>query len=110
MYFFPSYVTYEERSGSVYISSKLLQNEIKISDSAFIQEFQDLIAKGGCSTLSTSLTQFLHDQDFLSIRQKWKHGWLKPKHYWIKNSSLRLCPQKGAISGVHTAMNHITLL
>ena len=31
MYFFPSYVTYEERSGSVYISSKLLQNEIKIS-------------------------------------------------------------------------------
>lgn len=46
MYFFPSYVTYEERSGSVYISSKLLQNEIKISDSAFIQEFQDLIAKG----------------------------------------------------------------
>lgn len=95
MYFFPSYITYKESNGSLYIFSKLLQNEIKISDSAFIQEFQDLIAKGGRSTLSTSLTQFLHDQEFLVNSSEVEARLVEAKTLLDKKLLLTIMPTEG---------------
>lgn len=65
MYFFPGYIVYEERENVIYISSKLLQNEVEISDFAIAQEFRNLLAKGKCSALDTPLKRFLHEQEFL---------------------------------------------
>ena len=49
----------------LYISSKLLENEVEISEAALQQEFYSILQKGGCRHLNTPLTVFLHEQELL---------------------------------------------
>ena len=65
MYKLPGYITHREEPGAIYISSQLLQNQVMLDDSATQEEFRALIKTGGCETISTLLTQFLHEQEML---------------------------------------------
>ena len=65
MYIFPGYVIHREEHGATHVSSKLLQNEVMLSDSATREEFRTLFSSGGCAEFSTPLTQFLHEQELL---------------------------------------------
>ncbi len=65
MYFFPSYVTYYEESGAIYITSGLRMNTVKLSNPQVLKEFHSIVAQGGCAEINTVLEQFLHEQDLL---------------------------------------------
>ncbi len=65
MYKLPGYITHYEEAGAIYISSQLLQNKVMLDDLAIQEEFRALINAGGCETISTPLTQFLHEQELL---------------------------------------------
>lgn len=65
MYFFPGYIVSRMENDRLYISSKLLENEVEISEAALQQEFYSILQKGGCRHLNTPLTVFLHEQELL---------------------------------------------
>ncbi|MDO5400491.1 MAG: radical SAM protein [Eubacteriales bacterium] len=65
MYIIPGYIRYKEENGVLFVSSDLLHNVIKLTDTALQAEFCELIKSGGCADLSTPLTQFLHAQELL---------------------------------------------
>lgn len=70
MYILPGYTEYREEDGALYVSSKLFQNEIKITDISLQKEFFAIHSARGCSALSTPLTQFLHEQGLLANREE----------------------------------------
>lgn len=65
MYCIPSYVDYYEEDGVIYVTSKLRQNTVKLSDPQIIEEFKSIIRCGGCPQIVTPLGQFLHEQELL---------------------------------------------
>ena len=65
VYFFPSYVSYYKEDSAIYITSKLYQNKVRLTDPKIQAEFWNLVQGGGCPDLSTPLTQFLHEQELL---------------------------------------------
>ena len=65
-YMLPGYTEYYEEDGVLYISSKLLQNKVKITEAKLREEFYEIPRCGGCDALSTPLTQFLHEQELLA--------------------------------------------
>ena len=65
MYFFPGYIVSRMENDRLYISSKLLENEVEISETTLQQEFYSILQKGGCRYLNTPLTVFLHEQELL---------------------------------------------
>jgi hypothetical protein len=65
MFIFPGYVMWYERDGAWYITSRLKQNTIKLTDKNYIAEFNSLRYNKGCQTLSTPLTNALREQEFL---------------------------------------------
>lgn len=65
MYIFPGYVVYETEQDALVVSSKLLQNKVRISTPELREEFISMYGQGGCNDLSTPLSQFLHDQELL---------------------------------------------
>lgn len=69
-YMIPGYTEYYEEDGALYISSKLLQNKVKITEPKLQEEFYEILRCGGCAALSTSLTQFLHEQELLADRKE----------------------------------------
>lgn len=70
MYILPGYVSYEEEDGMLYISSKLLQNKVKLTEQSIQNEFYSIVKNGGCLKLSTPLTQFLHQQELLASAEE----------------------------------------
>lgn len=66
MYILPGYTSYAQDDGVLYISSKLFQNKVKLTEQSLQDEFYTIIKNGGCSELSTPLTQFLHEQELLA--------------------------------------------
>ena len=69
-YIIPGYTEYYEEGGILYISSKLIQNKIKITEPKLREEFYEILRCGGCAALSTPLTQFLHEQELLADREE----------------------------------------
>ena len=69
-YMIPGYTEYYEEDGALYISSKLLQNKVKITEPKLQEEFYEILRCGGCAALSTPLTQFLHEQELLADLKK----------------------------------------
>ena len=65
MYTLPGYVEYYEEDGAIYITSKLLQNKVKITEKPLQEEFYAIVRCGGCPDISTPLTRFLHEQELL---------------------------------------------
>ena len=39
MYIFPGYITHDETDGAIYVSSKLLENKVELSDPTIQEEF-----------------------------------------------------------------------
>lgn len=65
MYIVPGYVDYYEDNGVIYVTSNLRQNTVKLTDPQIIEEFRNVIRCGGCPELTTSLANFLHEQELL---------------------------------------------
>lgn len=65
MYSIPSYVHYTKAEGAVFVTSDLRLNKVKLSDPDIVAEFSSLVRSGGCASLSTPMTQFLHQQRLL---------------------------------------------
>ena len=65
MFVLPNYIDYYEEDGAIFITSRLLQNTVKLSDPLIIEEFKSVLCGGGCSDISTPLQQFLHEQEML---------------------------------------------
>lgn len=72
MYLIPGYVSHYEENGNIFVTSSLYRNTVKLSEPAIQEEFKELVQKCGCSELSTSLTQFLHEQEMLINEQELK--------------------------------------
>ena len=70
MYIVPGYIEYYEDGGALLLSSKLLQNKVKITDPGLQEEFYSIVRRGGCPALSTPLTLFLHEQEMLASREE----------------------------------------
>lgn len=70
MYIIPGYIEYYEEGGALLLSSKLLQNKIKITDPGLQEEFYSIVRCGGCPALSTPLTHFLYEQEMLASREE----------------------------------------
>ena len=47
-YMIPGYTEYYEEDGALYISSKLLQNKVKITEPKLQEEFYEILRCGGC--------------------------------------------------------------
>ena len=65
MYILPGYIRHYEENGAIYISSKMLQNKVMLTEPAIQEEFRILVKSGGCRKISTPLEQFLHEQELL---------------------------------------------
>ena len=70
MFIFPGYVYFQKEDNVIYVTSKLHQNTVKLTDPAIINEFNSLVEYGGCDELSTPLTNFLHEQELLSTESE----------------------------------------
>ena len=70
MYFIPHYVDYYDENGAIYITSALRQNKVKLFEPQIIDEFKSIIRCGGCQDISTPLSKFLHEQEFLVNEQE----------------------------------------
>ena len=47
MYILPGYTMHYEENGAIYISSKLLQNKVMLTEPAIQEEFRTLVKSGG---------------------------------------------------------------
>ena len=65
MYILPGYIRHYEENGAIYISSKMLQNKVMLTEPAIQEEFRILVKSGGCRKISTPLEQLLHEQELL---------------------------------------------
>lgn len=95
MYIFPGYIKYYEKGGAIYISSKLLQNKVALTDSSIQEEFRILAKSGGCSELSTSLTQFLHEQELLLDGEEIRSTLIETKKLLNSIMMLTIMPTEG---------------
>lgn len=95
MYIFPGYVRYYEENEAIYVSSKLLQNEIMITDTAIKKEFRELLNRGGCLELSTPLTQFLHEQKLLPDNCEIRFALIEAEKVLNNIMSLTIMPTEG---------------
>lgn len=66
MYILPGYTDFYEENGVIFVSSKVLPNTVKLTDFNIQKEFRSIVRCGGCSELSTPLTQLLHEQKLLA--------------------------------------------
>ncbi len=65
MYMLPGYVEFWEEDNSIYVTSKLRQNTVRLSDSQVKKEFCTIAKQGGCLDISSELSRFLHEQELL---------------------------------------------
>ncbi len=65
MYTFPSYASYYEKDGSIYLTSAFHQNLVRLYDPSIQEEFWKLLDSGGCNDLDSTLAKFLHEQKLL---------------------------------------------
>lgn len=70
MYIFPGYVDHWEEDHAIYITSRLRQNTVKLTEPDLIDEFREIFRCGGCPEISTQLSQFLHEQELLVNEQE----------------------------------------
>ena len=95
MYIFPGYITYDETDDVTYVSSKLLENKVELSDPSIQEEFRSLIKAGGCSELATPLTQFLHEQELLLSEDEIRSTLEKLKALLNNTLMLTIMPTEG---------------
>lgn len=95
MYIFPGYITHDETDGAIYVSSKLLENKVELSDPTIQEEFRSLIKAGGCPELTTPLTQFLHEQELLLSEAEIKSTLEKVKALLNNTLILTIMPTEG---------------
>lgn len=70
MYHIPGYVDYYEEGGAIYVTSRLRQNTVKLSEPQIIEEFKAIAHCGGCPEIFTPLGHFLHEQELLVTEQE----------------------------------------
>lgn len=95
MYLFPGYTNYREENGNLYVFSSLFQNEVKITKRDLIQEFYALINSNGCSSLSTTLEVFLHEQELLQNEIEIEKSLEKAKMLLSDDLFLTIIPTEG---------------
>lgn len=94
-YMLPGYTEYYEEDGVLYISSKLLQNKVKITEAKLREEFYEILRCGGCDALSTPLTQFLHEQELLADQDEIKKLLQYAKRVMGETLFLTIMPTEG---------------
>lgn len=92
MYIFPGYTSYMEEAGYVQLASDLYQSKVKLTEKDLIQEFHDLLYRGGCNDLSTPLTIFLHEQGLLQSPEEIKNALEETKQIIQNDLMLTLMP------------------
>ena len=95
MYFFPGYVMYYEENDILYVFSKLRQNKIKITDKELVHEFYSLKHNNGCQNLSTPLTKFLYEQEFLQTNLEVENALNEAKQLLGYDLLLTIMPTEG---------------
>lgn len=95
MYIFPGYTEFYEQDNILFVSSKLFQNTIKITDAKLQDEFYSILRCGGCSSLDTPLTQFLHEQELLATRPEIDNVLKQVKELLDKTLILTIMPTEG---------------
>lgn len=70
MYIVPGYIEYYEDGGALLLSSKLLQNKVKITEPWLTGGILLHCSPWGLPALSTPLTLFLHEQEMLASREE----------------------------------------
>ena len=70
MYKLPGYTVFFEENNVIYVSSKLYQNTIKITDKELQDEFHSILRHGGCETLSSPLTNLLYKQGMIATTEE----------------------------------------
>lgn len=66
MYVLPGYTEFHEENNAIIISSKIVDSCVKLTDPAIKEEFHSIVTCGGCTDLSTPLTQLLHELKLLA--------------------------------------------
>lgn len=95
MYILPGYTDFYEANSVIYVTSKLHQNEIKLTDPKIQEEFRSIVKCGGCQNLSTPLTQFLHEQELLSTEAEIKCALKNAKQLLNDSLLLTIMPTEG---------------
>lgn len=95
MYTIPSYVEIIESKQGVIVKSNLYQNEVKLFDLAVQKEFQDLVRCGGCSKISSPLTQFLHEQKLLVNPRELNQSLEELRNLMNKSLLITIMPTEG---------------
>lgn len=95
MYLLPGYIKYREENGNLYVSSDLFQNEIEINEKDLIKEFYALVDNGGCQHLSTSLENFLYEQELLQKEIEIKESLEEAKKILEDDLFLTIMPTEG---------------
>lgn len=95
MYILPGYTSYNNEDGVLYISSKLFQNKVKLTEQSFQEKFFAIVKNGGCMELSTPLTRFLHEQELLSSMEEIKTALQNTRRLLNDTLLLTIMPTEG---------------
>lgn len=95
MYIIPGYILHYKMDGATIVTSKLKQNSVKLTDPDIQEEFYTIVRRGGCSEISTPLTQFLHEQEMLASQEEIGHALQQVKDLLNDTLMLTIMPTEG---------------
>ena len=95
MYILPGYTTHYEENGAIYVSSKLLQNKVMLTEPDIQEEFRTIVKSGGCPEISTPLTKFLHEQELLLNNEEIRTAVAEVKNLLNNTLMLTIMPTEG---------------
>lgn len=91
MYLIPGYVKREYKDNSIYLTSEIFSNKVKIFQSQYKEELEQIL-KYGCREISTELSHFLHEQTLLINEDEIKKTLMAYKDMMKKTLLLTIMP------------------
>lgn len=91
MYFIPGYVKKEYKNDSIYLTSEIFNNTVKIFQAQYKEELAHIL-KYGCQEISTELSHFLHEQELLANEEETKKILITYKDMMKKRLLLTIMP------------------
>lgn len=95
MYKLPGYTVFFEENGAIYVSSKMYQNTIKITDKKLQDEFHSILRQGGCETLSSPLTNLLYEQGMIATTEEIQANLRQAQQLLEETLILTIMPTEG---------------
>ena len=92
MYMIPGYIEIEDNGKEIILSSKLLQNKLRLFDERFLREMKRIMIEGGTKTLSSEFEMSLHEHGILQTEDEIRTSIKKVRKLLDSNLFLTIMP------------------